>query len=200
MEQVESAIFDWGGVLIDDPAPGLMEYCAEALGVSKEAYTRAHGKFGPDFQKGLIPEEVFWASICGELMRPKPDVPSLWGDAFRSVYSPREEVFSLAHRLRENGTKIAFLSNTEVPAMQHFHKQGYNIFDVLVFSCAEGTRKPERKVYELTLARLESRPERSVFIDDKQEYIDGAIQAGLHTILFKNIDQVRAELAGLGVG
>lgn len=193
-------IFDWGGVLIDDPAPGLMRYCADALGVSEEAYARAHGKFGPDFQKGLITEDVFWTSVCAELERPKPDVPSLWGDAFSAVYSPREEVFSLARRLHDKGVEIALLSNTEVPAMQHFHAQVYDMFDVTVFSCAEGTRKPERRVYELTLARLGSRPDRSVFIDDKQEYIDGAKQAGLHTILFKDVGQVRAELAGLGVG
>jgi putative hydrolase of the HAD superfamily len=200
MEQVESVIFDWGGVLIEDPAPGLMKYCAEALGVSVEAYTRAHGKFGPDFQKGLIPEAVFWTRICAELGKAKPDVPPLWGDAFSAVYSPREEVFSLARRLHEKGTKIALLSNTEVPAMQHFHVQRYDMFNVTVFSCAEGTRKPERRVYELTLARLGSQPDCSVFIDDKQEYIDGARQVGLHTILFKDIGQVRAELAGLGVG
>lgn len=193
-------IFDWGGVLIDDPALGLVKFCAEALGVSEEAYTRAHGKFGPDFQKGLIPEEVFWAGVCGELRRPKPDVPSLWGSAFRSVYSPREEVFSLARQLHEKGTKIALLSNTEAPAMRYFHEQGYDMFDVPVFSCAEGARKPERRVYELTLTRLGSLPEQSVFVDDKQQYIDGARDAGLHTILFKDVDQVRAELAGLGVG
>lgn len=197
MERIESVIFDWGGVLIDDPGPGLMQYCSRALTVSKEDYIRAHNKFAADFQKGLIREDIFWERICGELNVPKPKVESLWADAFNAAYAPREDMFSLSARLRENGYKTAVLSNTEAPAMQYFYQFQYNMFDVSVFSCAEGTKKPEKKIYELTVQKLGSRPGQSVFIDDKPEYINGAKQAGLNTILFRNIEQVKNELAGL---
>ena len=73
------------------------------------------------------------------------------------------------------------------------------MFDVAVFSCAEGTSKPEARIYELTLARLGSRAQQAVFIDDKADYIQGAAGAGLHTILFESAGQVRDELAGLAV-
>ena len=52
--RIEAVLFDWGGVLIDNPGPGLMSYCAEALGVSVEDYTRAHNECGGPFQKGDI--------------------------------------------------------------------------------------------------------------------------------------------------
>jgi putative hydrolase of the HAD superfamily len=199
MERIDSVIFDWGGVLIDDPAPGLMQYCAQALAVSEEDYIMAHSKFAADFQKGLISEDTFWERICGELKVPKPKVPSLWADAFEAAYAPREDMFSLAARLRKNGCKTALLSNTEAPAMQFFYQLQYDMFDVLVFSCAEGTRKPEREIYELTIQRLGSRPSQSVFIDDKAEYITGAKEAGLNTILFEDISQLKNALAELGV-
>jgi len=199
MGKIESVIFDWGGVLIDDPAPGLMQYCSQALNVTKEDYTKAHNKFAADFQKGLIREDTFWERICAELDVPKPKVPSLWADAFKAAYVPREDMFSMAARLRKNGYKSALLSNTEVPAMQYFYQLQYDMFDVLVFSCAEGTRKPEKEIYELTIRRLGSRAGRSVFIDDKPEYINGAKEAGLNTILFKNLSQVKNALAELGV-
>jgi putative hydrolase of the HAD superfamily len=206
MERIESVIFDWGGVLIDDPAPGLMQYCAQALAVSKEDYIKAHSKFAADFEKNLINEDTFWEKICGELGVSKPKVHSLWTDAFKAAYVPRKDMFSLAARLGKNGYKTALLSNTEAAAMQYFYQLQYNMFDVLVFSCAEGTRKPEKKSYELTIQRLGSRPGQSVFIDDKPEYINGAKQAGLNTILFESISQVknalaelRVELTGLGV-
>ncbi|MFB0555877.1 MAG: HAD family hydrolase [Phycisphaerae bacterium] len=199
MERIDSVIFDWGGVLIDDPAPGLMQYCAQALGVSKEDYIITHNKFAADFQKGLIGEDTFWERICGELDVPKPKVPSLWADAFKAAYVPREDMFSLAARLRKNGCKTALLSNTETPAMQFFYQLQYDMFDVLVFSCAEGTRKPESKIYELTIQRLGSQPGQSVFIDDKPEYINGAKEAGLNTILFEDISQLKSALAELGV-
>lgn len=199
MESITSVIFDWGGLLIDDPAPGLMQYCAEALGVSKENYIKAHSKFAEDFQKGLISEDAFWQRICGDLNVPKPKAHSLWTDAFKAAYVPREDMFSIAACLQENGYKTAVLSNTEAPAMRHFHQLQYDMFDVLVFSCAEGTRKPERKIYELTIEKLRSQPGQLVFIDDKPEYINGAKEVGIVTILFQSVEQVKDELSRLGV-
>ena len=199
MEIIESVIFDWGGVLIENPAPGLVKYCSEALAVSKEDYIKVCDKFGGDFQKGVISENEFWERMCGGLGVSKPKVPSLWADAFKAAYVPREGMFSLAVGLRKKGYKTAFLSNTEEPAMRYFHQLGYDMFDVLVFSCAEGTSKPERRIYELTVERLGVEAGQSVFIDDKPKYIDGAKQAGLNTILFESVSQVKDELAGLGV-
>ncbi len=83
--------------------------------------------------------------------------------------------------------------------MQFFYQMKYDMFDVLVFSCAEGTRKPEKEIYELTVRRLGSRAGQSVFIDDMPEYINGAKKAGLNTILFRNVEQLKIELAELGV-
>jgi epoxide hydrolase-like predicted phosphatase len=199
MEVTEAVIFDWGGVLIEDPAPGLVKYCSEFLDVSKEDYIKVYNKFGGDFQKGLIGENTFWERMCGGLGVSKPDVPSLWADAFKAVYVPREDMFSLAAGLRKNGYKTAFLSNTEKPSMQYFYQLGYDMFDVLVFSCVEGTSKPEKRIYELTAERLGSEAGQSVFVDDKAEYINGAKQAGLNTILFESVCQVKNELAKLGV-
>ncbi len=199
METIKSVIFDWGGVLIDDPAPGLMQYCAEALCVTKENYIKAHSKFADDFQKGLIHEDTFWEQICSELNVPKPNIPSLWAEAFEAAYVPRNDMLSMAASLQENGYRTAVLSNTEVPAMQHFHLQRYEMFDVLVFSCLEGVKKPGRKIYELTLEKLGSLPEQSVFIDDNPEYINGAKEVGINTVLFQSLDQVKNELARLSI-
>jgi epoxide hydrolase-like predicted phosphatase len=199
MEQIESVIFDWGGVLIDDPAQGRMQYCARALGVPQHDYAKAQNKFIADFQKGLISEDAFWIKVCSDLKIPKPNVRSLWADALSAAYMPREEMFSMVSSLKEKGYKTALLSNTEVPTMQYFHQLRYDMFDVLVFSCAEATKKPERKIYELTIHKLGARPKQSVFIDDEPEYINGAKEVGLNTILFKGINQVKDELSRLSV-
>ena len=199
MERIESVIFDWGGVLIDNPTPGLMRHCAQALGVSQEDLAAAESEFIADFQKGVISEEAFWERVCTKLKVPEPRGGSLWAEGFEAAYAPRRDMFSLAARLHEDGCKTALLSNTEAPAMQYFHQLRYDMFDVLVFSCAEGTRKPERRIYEIAVESLGPPPGRTVFIDDTPEHINGAKQAGLNTILFKSIDQVRNELALLGV-
>ncbi len=197
--KIESVIFDWGGVLIDDPAPGLVCYCANALGVSEEHFIEAYSKFETDFRKGAISEGTFWAQLADELNVPKPAIPSLWGEAFAKVYRPKEDMFSLVSGLRKNGYKTALLSNTEIPAMQYFYQQQYDMFDVLIFSCWEGKKKPERKIYELVLEKLGTRPAEAVFIDDKPKCISGAARLGISTILFESIDQVKEELASLSI-
>lgn len=199
MAMMESVIFDWGGVLIDNPAPGRMRYCAKVLGISQEDLAGVMSKFIADFQRGIINEDTFWERVCGELGVPRQEDRSLWADGFGAAYVPREDVFSLAVCLRENGYKTAVLSNTEAPAMEYFHRLGYDMFDVLVFSCAEGTIKPERRIYEITVEKLGTRAEQAVFIDDEPEYINGAKEIGLNTILFESVEQVRDELARLGV-
>ena len=199
MKKIISVIFDWGGVLIEDPAPGLMQYCAQSLNVSTQAYQKANRKYSADFQKNLICEETFWDGICRELKVPKPAVPSLWTDAFKAAYVPREEMFALAASLNNKGYKTAVISNTEVPAMQYFYQLQYDMFDVLVFSCAEGTIKPERTIFETTLRKLGRKPAQSVFIDDNPEFIDAAKNAGLHVILFESTGRTTEKLAELGI-
>jgi HAD superfamily hydrolase (TIGR01509 family) len=199
MEPIKSVIFDWGGVLIDDPRPGLLRFCAEAFGVSQDRYTPVHDMFLEKFHIGAISEQEFWLGVSAELGRPVPEIRSFWYEAFRAAYVPKPEVFSLASSLHEKGYKTALLSNTELPAVRFFHEQNYNMFDLLVFSCVERIAKPEREIYEITLNRLGSEAQQTVFIDDRADYVQGAKEAGLHAILFESVDQLRNELAKLEV-
>jgi len=199
MEKIESIIFDWGGVLIDDPRPGLLKYCSEAFSVPLEDYTPVHDSFLDDFHTGKISEERFWQQIADKLGKSMPSVRSQWYEAFRSAYVPKQEMFILASSLHDKGYKTALLSNTEIPAVRFFHEQSYNMFDLLVFSCIERVMKPQRRIYEITLERLGSKSGQTVFIDDVQNYIRAAELTGLNTILFKSVDQVKDELAEFGV-
>ena len=198
-EKIKAVIFDWGGVLIEDPAPGLVQYCALALNVPKERYEKAYRKFSEDFQKNLISEDTFWERISSELKVHKPIAPSLWAEAFQAAYVPRKKMFTLAAELKAKGYKTVVLSNTEFPAMQYFYLLGYDMFDVAVFSCTEGTIKPERQIFEIALAKLGCTPEQSVFIDDYQEFIEAAKEYGLHAILFESIEKINYKLAEIGV-
>jgi putative hydrolase of the HAD superfamily len=199
VQDIEAVLFDWGGVLIDNPASPLMDYCAGALGVSAREYTRVHNRHGEAFQKGRIPEETFWRRVCGDLGRPLPQTPSLWGEAFRAVYSPRQDVFALARRLRAGGYKTALLSNTEAPAMEFFLELRYEMFDAPIFSCAEGACKPEKEIYEIAARRLATAAGRCLLIDDKPEFVDGARSAGMKGIVYESLEQAKRDLSTLGL-
>ncbi|MGE5296216.1 MAG: HAD family hydrolase [Solirubrobacterales bacterium] len=197
--KIEAVLFDWGGVLIDNPASGLMSYCAEALSVSVADYTRAHNEFGEEFQKGSITEAAFWRRVCDRLGCPPPEQASLWGRAFRAVYSPRDEVFALAGELRQRSYRTSLLSNTEAPAMEFFLELGYDAFDAATFSCAEGVFKPERAIYEVAAGKLQASPERCVLIDDRLDFVEGARAAGMKGIVYESLDQVKRDLVAAGV-
>ena len=192
---IQSIVFDWGGVLIEEPSEIMSQYCAKVLQVSRQEFFRIYKKFIQDFQRGTISEQMLWESICSELRIKQPTLSSLWGTAFRHAYVEKKEIFLLAATLKKNGYRIGLLSNTEAPAMRFFHEQQYSMFDVTVFSCAEGTRKPEERIYQILLQRLQVLPEEVLFIDDNEEYIHGAEQAGINTVLFKNHRQLRKELS-----
>jgi len=199
VQDIRAVLFDWGGVLIDNPASPLMDYCARALGVSTEAYTRAHNQHGDAFQRGRIPEATFWRQVCADLSRPLPKAPSLWGQAFRAVYSPRADVFALAAQLHKEGYRTALLSNTEGPAMEFFLGLRYEMLDASIFSCAEGACKPEKEIYETAARKLRTPPERCVLIDDKPAFVDGAATAGMKGIVYESLEQVKQDLSTLGV-
>jgi len=199
MTQIKAIIFDGGGVLIDDPAPGLIGYCAKEFGVSQDDFASAMRRFIEDFQTGSISQRQFMQRIAGELDTAMPQQQSLWFDAFRSAYRPKEQMFRLAKRLRAGGYRTALLTNTEKPVMDFFARQVDGLFDVYVFSCLEGTAKPHRQIYELTLDRLGAVSQETLFIDDRQDYIDGGKQTGLETILFKNVEQLKNELSRLSI-
>jgi len=199
MMQIKAIIFDGGGVLIDDPAPGLIGYCAREFAVSEKDFASAMRKFIEDFQTGSISQRQFMQRIAVELDVAMPQQQSLWFDAFRSAYRPKDDMFGLAGRLRAAGYATALLTNTEKPVMDFFARQVDGLFDVYVFSCTEGTAKPHRRIYELTLDRLDANAQETVFIDDRQDYIDGGKRAGLKTILFEGIEQLKNNLARLSV-
>jgi putative hydrolase of the HAD superfamily len=196
---IQAVIFDWGGVLIENPAEGLTAYCADALGVSRTDITTAFQNYQSDFQKGLIAEPDLWKNLCRDLNVPVPAWPSLYRKAVEHVFIARPEVFGLAKTLREKGYQVGFLSNTEIPAMEYFLDQGHGFFDATIFSCEEHVAKPEAKIYEIACQRLGVEPSEAVFIDDRPDYIQGAQAVGLHTIQYESFEQVTQELRNMGV-
>jgi epoxide hydrolase-like predicted phosphatase len=195
MEKINAVIFDWGGVLIDDPAPALFKYCANVFGVSEKQYIAAFDICINDFQTGAVTEQQFWANMAKHLNVPPPKKDSLWTEAFHAAYRPRQEMVTLVSNLRKAGCKTAIISNTEMPVVKIIDKQICDYMDVTVLSCLEGMAKPGKEIYELTLNRLGVSAQQAIFIDDKPENIDGAKRAGLQTILFKTIENFKKNIA-----
>lgn len=72
-------------------------------------------------------------------------------------------------------------------------------FQVAFSSCYVGLRKPGQAIYRRTLDVLGRRGERVLFIDDRQQNVDGATAAGMTAIRFQGAEALRRDLAALDV-
>ncbi|MGO9323352.1 MAG: HAD family hydrolase [Terracidiphilus sp.] len=72
-------------------------------------------------------------------------------------------------------------------------------FKVAFSSCYVGLRKPDPAIYRRALDILGSAPDRTLFIDDRQENVNGAVGAGMKAIRFTGAEALRADLGMLGV-
>ncbi|MGI9532377.1 HAD family hydrolase [Lutimonas sp.] len=69
-----------------------------------------------------------------------------------------------------------------------------NLFEGIVVSGEEHTRKPFPKIYQITLERFKLLASESVFIDDSLENVESARKMGIHSIHFKNPEQLKTAL------
>ena len=72
-------------------------------------------------------------------------------------------------------------------------------FKVAFSSCYVGLRKPDPAIYRRALDILGSAPDRTLFIDDRQENVDGAAGVGMKAIRFTGAEALKAELGKMGV-
>ncbi|WP_298182417.1 HAD family phosphatase [Saccharomonospora sp.] len=103
---------------------------------------------------------------------------------------------ALLDELARNGTRLALLSNApasfarfaeQQPWARHFHTR--------VFSADVGCAKPDAKIYELLVSRLNAQPQDCVFFDDRAVNIEGAHAVGLRAHLWQGAEHARRVLA-----
>jgi putative hydrolase of the HAD superfamily len=62
-----------------------------------------------------------------------------------------------------------------------------------------GFRKPERDIYRLALETTQIPAEQCCFIDDRALNLECAVKLGMRTIQMQQLEQLRGDLAKLGV-
>lgn len=191
---IKAIIFDVGGVLIDNPWPEMRSHYAKHLNVNEEKFDEVYREVVAEWQRGELSEKDFWKKMTKMLKTNMPRSESLWLDGFKATYREKEEIFNLIKSLKERKYKIGLLSNTEIPIMHFLVKQKYEHFDVFIFSCDVGVIKPDSEIYEAILKRLDVKPDKAVFTDDKEENIITATKLGIHGIQYKNSEQVISSL------
>ena len=104
-------------------------------------------------------------------------------------------------QLKARGLRTAILSNMGDSVLESVERNFSWIhrFDVLIWSYQVRLAKPDPAIYRILLARLGTRPEEILFLDDKPVNVETARRLGMKALVFSNINQLRADLSSNGL-
>ncbi|HSS41394.1 MAG TPA: HAD family phosphatase [Solirubrobacterales bacterium] len=210
MAEIRAIVSDFGGVLTT-PLFAAFAAFQDEVGISPENLGKAmriglaEGEDLPLFQleRGEISEDEFIARLEDGLASILGHRPHLhhFRQKFWGALHPNEEMIALMHELKASGLKMAMLTNNvrEWEPLWRSMLPVDEIFEEIVDSAFVGCRKPEARIYELTLERIGMPAEACLFIDDLEPNIEGAEAAGMRAVHFRDNAQAIAEIrAALG--
>lgn len=196
---IKAVVFDWGGVLMEDPSERMFAYFAKKFNVTLEIMRKTIKNHLDIMQSDDRSEKRVWEVVCAELGCEVPQQESLWFEALEKTYLPYPQMKELAKKLRR-AYKTGLLSNTEDAGVKMIKKNGLDKdFDEVVYSCKVGLIKPDEKIYRIMLRKLGVKAEEAVFIDDKEINIEGARKVGMKGVVFLNYQKLIQDLELLGV-
>jgi putative hydrolase of the HAD superfamily len=118
-----------------------------------------------------------------------------FGDRYFEHLHPNERMIEYIRELRGRGYKLAICTNNvrEWEPLWRAKLPVDELFDVVVDSGFVGARKPERRIYEITLERLGVPASGALFIDDVELNCQVARELGMEAVWFRSSDQAIAE-------
>ncbi len=182
-------LIDWGGVLTSNLFDSFRDYCVR---VDIDPQT-LRGRFGSDpafrelliaLEKGELQEEDFERRL-GPLLGVESD--GLIDGLFAGVH-PDAAMVEAVRRARAGGVRTALVSNSW-GVHRYPHDLFDELFDGVVISAQEGTRKPSRRMYELGAERAGVAPEQAVYVDDLPFNLKPAEELGMATIHHTSAEQ-----------
>ena len=201
MSAIHAIFWDVGGVLLSNAWDHTER--TEALAhfqIDPKEFGDRHQMVVSSFERGKITLDEYLDRTVFYRMRP------FSRDAFRdymfSLSQPFPEVLEFAQALSDSGKYLMGTLNNESRELNYYRIETYGlrkIFRLFVSSCFVGFRKPEGDIYRLALETTQIPAEQCCFIDDRALNLECAAKLGMETIEMGKLEQLRADLAKLGV-
>jgi putative hydrolase of the HAD superfamily len=205
VSRIEAVISDFGGVLTSPLLDSFVAFEEEsgispaALGQALAAIAERHGSHPlAELETGRMSEGTFMSELSSELSAQLERDVELdgFGEQYFEHLQPNDELIEYMRGLRARGYRLAICTNNvkEWEARWRSMLPVDEIFDVVVDSAFVGTRKPEPRIYEITLERLGVAPSAALMVDDIEVNCDAARELGIHAIQFRSTEQTIAEV------
>lgn len=175
-------LIDWGGVLTTNLFTSFRDFCMK-VGIDPQTL---RDRFSKDLrfrellialEKGQLDEGEFEQELA-PLLGAEPD--GLIDGLFAGV-KPDEPMVDAVRRARAGGIRTALVSNSW-GVHRYPHDLFEELFDGVVISGEEGTRKPAKRMYELGAERAGLAAEQCVFVDDLPFNLTPAEELGMATV------------------
>lgn len=195
MTNFDAVLFDFGGVFTPSPFQVLRDAAAD-LGIPPEvAVATCFGGYDQDtdhpwhrLERGEVSAQealVAIAAIAAESSY-HIDPIAILRRGLGSGGLIRDDVVEVVRQVRGHGLKTAIVTNNikEYSASWRALIPVDELFDLVIDSCEVGMRKPDPRIFQLTLDQLGGIPSRrAAFLDDAPGNVAAARSLGLHAIL-----------------
>jgi len=196
------AIFDLGGVLLDwnprflyrklfDGDETAMEHFLANVCTTEWNQRQDAGRTFAEAMRELLPHHADKLTLI-----------EAFGKRFgEMVRGPIDGAVEVLAELKERNVPLYVLSNwsAETFPRQRERFEFLSWFDGIVISGLEGVIKPDARIFRILLERYDVTPESAVFIDDVAANADAASELGIHGIHFRSPEQLRRDLAQVGL-
>jgi len=201
-KQIDTVIFDLGGVLIDWNPKHLYRKIFED---EKEIDYFLSEICTPEWNEQQDAGRTFQeATEILVAQHPKFEIEiqafyGRWKEMLGGEIEKTVDILNHLHQKKEH--RLLALTNWSAESFPYALEQyGFlQLFEGILVSGVEKMKKPDPKIYELILDRYQVLAPRSVFIDDSQRNIKGAEALGINGIHFQSSEQLKTDLADLGI-
>lgn len=201
---IKLIIFDLGGVITSSKIEKLDSYIASFLKISTPELKKIIKKYKDELSRGEINLLYVYSKVLEKLNRKDLTAAEILKEHFR-IYRKilgklNKPVLHLINKLKEK-YQVVCLTNAEleiVPIARHEIKI-YDYFEKAYISVEMKMKKPEPRIYKKVLEDYKCQPASALFIDDNKKYVKVAKELGMKGIHFKNIRQLKKELANFRI-
>lgn len=198
---IKALIFDVGGVLQlgeEGKKRGVHVDVAKSLRISIDQYFDSIDTIYAESIEGNVSEKKTLKVMARNLKTTPKKLKKLFIRTYKKKFKFNREFFKYAIKKKKEGYKIAILSDQWwLSKTALITKKFQKKFDLIIVSTNVKVRKPNLKIYRLTLKKLKLPAKQTVFIDNQEWNIKPAKKLGMKTILFKNNKQTIRELEKL---
>jgi len=200
---LRAVVFDFGMVLSGQPNMDAHGAMVRITGMPVERFESFYWADRLAYDQGTLSGFQFWKKFVrdAELDLDESAVEEL--DRLDATHWTTQNLAMLAwqRRLKEHGLLTAILSNMGDSVLASLQKEfdWLDRFDVLVWSYQLGMIKPDPAIYRHLLLKLGTRPEETLFIDDRPANVEAAIALGIRALQFTSIEQLRDDLIAAGL-